>query len=84
MAIEFNKQHEDLLFINMHHYSPVGNKIIADAMYKLITVLCNSEYDKKKVCKLYENAEKDVKRYIKSEKIGYSVLGKTKICLGGV
>lgn len=83
MAIEFNKQHEDLLFINMHHYSPVGNKIIADAMYKLITVLCNSEYDKKKVCKLYENAEKDVKRYIKSEKIGYSVLGKTKICLGG-
>lgn len=83
MTIAFNRPHEDLLFINMHHYSPAGNKVIADAMYQLIAVLCAADCNDKKVQSLYENAEKNVVRYIRNEYKRYCLLGRTQICLGG-
>lgn len=83
MAISFNDSREELLFINMHHYSPAGNRIIAEVLYNL----CKIIYTKVNIsqsCNMYKDAKKNNARYVNSQLRQYSLFRKTKINLGGV
>lgn len=82
LSNDFNRPHDDLLFINMHHYSPAGNMLICDTLFRLIkaySVKCNQEVAQK----LYVNAERKINAYVVNERRKYSMVRKTRVRLGG-
>ncbi|WP_022760442.1 citrate lyase ligase [Butyrivibrio sp. AD3002] len=82
LAIEFNKYRNDLLFINMHHYSPAGNKIMADYMLQLINIIETTE-DSKAALTMFRDAQKANDTYSKEGRRQYSLMERTHIDLGG-
>lgn len=82
IAIDFEKNREDLLFINMHHYSPAGNIIIADYLFQAIRILEMNSFSKeaKKLC---DAAKMSNVEYVRKEVKKYSLLCRSRIKLGG-
>lgn len=83
MAIAFNNPHEELLFINMHHYSPAGNRIVAKVLYNLSNAICTKVHIARSR-DMYKEAKKNNVIYVNSQLQKYGLFRKAKINLGGV
>lgn len=83
MAIAFNRPHEELLFINMHHYSPAGNRIIAQELYDLIETQ-DINFDESLAYDMYEKANELSVRYARVQQRKKGIIKRTKISLGGI
>lgn len=68
LAIDFNKyeHREKLLFINMHHYSPEGNFVMAIGLKNIV---CSFNVEQvKNAKKLYYNSVKAISDFVSKEK----------------
>ena len=80
LANDFNRPHDDLLFINMHHYSPAGNMLICDTLFRLISAY-SVECDQKVAQKLYVDAQEKMAKYVANEHRKYSPAIRTHVQL---
>lgn len=83
LAVDFNSPHSRELFINMHHYSPAGNEVIADFLMKIVENYMRKT-DQEKVNYFYDNSLKQIKCYCKNGVKPYSLLRRTAIEIGGL
>lgn len=81
LAIEFNKNRNELLFINMHHYSPAGNKVMADYMMQIIDIIGTTE-DSNVAFKMFKEAQEANSTYTKIERRQYSLSERAHINFG--
>ena len=82
MAFDFAQNRNGLLFINMHHYSPAGNDVLANFFFNAICLLeINSESMVSQ--KLYKVAGKSNIDYVRQELKKYSPVKRARIKLGG-
>lgn len=81
LAIDFNKERDNLFFINMHHYSPEGNKIMADVILRLVEMM-QMPFTTIAVNQNVSNAFKIIKKYVYKEKRKHGLLRRTRISFG--
>ena len=82
MAIDFEQKRDELLFINMHHYSPAGNDVLAKYFFDAI---CAFEIgsESRVAHSLYKIAKKSNLDYARHELKKYLPVRRTRIKLGG-